>query len=284
MADNVDVLVLEALAQRRLRPELMPKHVAIVMDGNRRWAEARGLTTPEGHEAGAQALKKIVELSCAWGIHAITAFAFSHENLNRPEATHRKSLSLSSSTRSSLNSLLFESAGGGRLLDGDDGADDPQLANCWFLNSVATAAATYMHTGKEFGCMSWVIPSRRPPSLQEAIWEAEETTRNNSRCLVVIATCYSGRWDIVQACRELAAKVQDKQLRPEDIDESMLAGHLATNNVLSWEINWPAPTCSSEQAASSGSAASCSGSAPTASSTSSTPCGPISGRMTTARR
>nr|CAB3463283.1 unnamed protein product [Digitaria exilis] len=196
MADNVDVLVLEALAQRRLRPELMPKHVAIVMDGNRRWAEARGLTTPEGHEAGAQALKKIVELSCAWGIHAITAFAFSHENLNRPEATHRKSLSLSSSTRSSLNSLLFESAGG----------------------------------GKEFGCMSWVIPSRRPPSLQEAIWEAEETTRNNSRCLVVIATCYSGRWDIVQACRELAAKVQDKQLRPEDIDESMLAGHLATNN------------------------------------------------------
>nr|CAB3459585.1 unnamed protein product [Digitaria exilis] len=70
-----------------LRPELMPKHVAIVMDGNRRWAEARGLTTPEGHEAGAQALKKIIELSVAWGIRATTMFAFSQENFKRPQAS-----------------------------------------------------------------------------------------------------------------------------------------------------------------------------------------------------
>jgi ditrans,polycis-polyprenyl diphosphate synthase len=54
-------------------------------------------------------------------------------------------------------------------------------------------------------------------------------TRNNSRIHMILATCYSGRWDIVQACRELATKVQDKLLRPEDIDEEMLACHLATN-------------------------------------------------------
>ncbi|KAF8726359.1 hypothetical protein HU200_019821 [Digitaria exilis] len=71
--------------------------------------------------------------------------------------------------------------------------------------------------------------SRRPASLQGAVREVEEMTRNNSRHHLILATCYSGRWDIVQACRELAAKVQDNQLRPEDIDESMLAGHLATN-------------------------------------------------------
>jgi len=72
-------------------------------------------------------------------------------------------------------------------------------------------------------------PSSQPASLQEAVREAEEMTRNNSRFHMILATCYSGRWDIVQACRELAAKVQDKLLNPEDIDEEMLAGHLSTN-------------------------------------------------------
>jgi ditrans,polycis-polyprenyl diphosphate synthase len=76
----------QALVQRGLRKELMPRHVAFVMDGNRRWAEARGLTTAEGHEAGSRALKKIRQLSVAWGIRAITVFAFSQENFRRPEA------------------------------------------------------------------------------------------------------------------------------------------------------------------------------------------------------
>jgi len=72
-------------------------------------------------------------------------------------------------------------------------------------------------------------PSTRPASLQEAVQEAEELTRNNSRFHLILATCYSGRWDIVRACRELAGKVQDKLLNPDDIDEAMLAGHLSTN-------------------------------------------------------
>jgi ditrans,polycis-polyprenyl diphosphate synthase len=77
----------EALVQSGLRAELMPRHVAFVLDGNRRWAKARGLTTLEGHEAGGQALKKVVEISAAWGIRAITAFAFSQENFRRPQAS-----------------------------------------------------------------------------------------------------------------------------------------------------------------------------------------------------
>jgi ditrans,polycis-polyprenyl diphosphate synthase len=68
-----------------------------------------------------------------------------------------------------------------------------------------------------------------PASLLEAAREAEEMTRNNSQYHLTIAACYSGRWDIVQACRDLATKVQDRLLLPEDIDEAMLAGHLATN-------------------------------------------------------
>jgi len=75
-------------------------------------------------------------------------------------------------------------------------------------------------------------PSTWPASLQEAVREAEEMTRDNSRFHLILATGYSGRWDIVQACRELAGKVQDKRINPEDIDEEMLAGHLSTNDVL----------------------------------------------------
>lgn len=79
MADRQNDLP-AALVQSGLRAELMPRHVAFVMDGHRRWAQERGLTTAEGHEAGGRALKKILGLSAAWGVRAITVFAFSQEN------------------------------------------------------------------------------------------------------------------------------------------------------------------------------------------------------------
>ena len=79
----------QELVQRGLRKELMPQHVAFVMDGSRRWAQARGLTTKVGYMAGTRALEKIVELSVAWGIRAITVFVFSQENFRRPEASSR---------------------------------------------------------------------------------------------------------------------------------------------------------------------------------------------------
>ncbi|TVT98440.1 hypothetical protein EJB05_56268, partial [Eragrostis curvula] len=77
----------EALVRSGLRPKSMPRHVAVVMDGNRRWAQERGLTTAEGHEAGRRALEQMIRLSRAWGVRAITAFAFSQENFARPKAS-----------------------------------------------------------------------------------------------------------------------------------------------------------------------------------------------------
>ncbi|RLN00815.1 dehydrodolichyl diphosphate synthase 2-like [Panicum miliaceum] len=167
----------QALVHRGLRKELMPQHVAFVMDGNRRWAQAQGLTTAEGHEAGGRALEKILQLSVAWGIRAIT-----------------------------------------------------EEVDC-VMELIERAIRDKMEEYTRDGIRLHVIgdPSTRPASLQEAVREAEEKTRNNSRFHMILATCYSGRWDIVQACRELAAKVQDKLLDPEDIDEAMLAGHLSTN-------------------------------------------------------
>lgn len=67
-----------------LRAESLPRHVAVVMDGNSRWARARGLPSAAGHEAGRRALEEVVRLSRAWGVRALTAFAFSHENWSRP--------------------------------------------------------------------------------------------------------------------------------------------------------------------------------------------------------
>lgn len=125
----------EALVQSGLRAELMPQHVAFVMDGNRRWAEARGITTPEGQEAGTLALGKIIELSAAWGIRKITVFAFSPENFRRPQASkpscrlHCMHAWFSSYLLLSLNVCNLHTcmhAGGGRLPNGVVRADAPR--------------------------------------------------------------------------------------------------------------------------------------------------------------
>ncbi|CAN6357863.1 unnamed protein product [Urochloa humidicola] len=199
MADND---LPEALVPNGLRPELMPRHVAFVMDGNRRWAQARGLTTAEGYKAGAQALKKIVELSCTWGIRATTVFAMSLENFfGRPEILRE------------INFMM-------------------ELIHQGIRDQIDVFAREGVRV-RVIGDLS-----RMPPSVQDAAREVEEMTRSNSRYHFTIAICYSGKWDIMQACRELATKVQDKLLMPEDIDEAMLASHLSTN-VLGPELACP---------------------------------------------
>ncbi|KAF8726361.1 hypothetical protein HU200_019823 [Digitaria exilis] len=204
----------EALVRSGLRAELMPQHVALVLDGNRRWAQARGFTTPEGHEAGGVALRKIVELSCAFGIRAVTVFGFSQENFRRPQASSHSSIR-------SMISVLTEEVD-------------------YIMELIERLIRDNMDLFMREEIQVHVVgdPSRRPASLQDAAREAEEMTRSHSRYHLILAICYSGRWDIVQACRELATKVQDKLLRPDDIDESMLAGHLATN-VLGDQLGCP---------------------------------------------
>ncbi|OEL24061.1 Dehydrodolichyl diphosphate synthase 3 [Dichanthelium oligosanthes] len=156
----------DALAQSGIRPESLPRHVAVVPDGNRRWAQARGLLTPDGHEVGRRALEHTMEVDYLMGMIERTI----RENVDEYER-------------------------------------------------------------RENGIRVHVIgdPSRWPESLQKTAREAEEKTRNNSKLHLMLATCYSGRWELVQACRALAHKVQGNLLRPEDIDESMLAGELQTS-------------------------------------------------------
>ncbi|XP_039813207.1 cis-prenyltransferase 4, chloroplastic-like [Panicum virgatum] len=156
-----------ALLPAPLRAESLPRHVAVVMDGNARWARARGLPSAAGHEAGRRALEETVRLSRAWGVRALTAFAFSHENWSRPKVELEFVMGL-------FERVIHESVAG-------------------FLRE---------------GIWLRVIgdSSRLPVSLQKTAREAEEATRNNSQLDLTLAISYSGRRDIVQACRSLEAE------------------------------------------------------------------------------
>jgi len=101
-----------------LRAELLPRHVAVVMDGNSRWARARGLPSAAGHEAGRRALEEVVRLSRAWGVRALTAFAFSHENWSRPKVCFLPPRAVAFFVTDELGGSLCQFAGGGGILDG----------------------------------------------------------------------------------------------------------------------------------------------------------------------
>lgn len=161
------------------------------MDGNARWARARGLPSAAGHEAGRRALEEMVRLSRAWGIRALTAFAFSHENWSRPKVEVEFLMGL-------------------------------------FERMIHESVAEFLRDGIRLRVIG--DSSRLPVSLEKIAREAEEATRNNSQLDLTLAISYSGRRDIVQACRSLARKVHDKLLAPEDIDESLFADELETGH------------------------------------------------------
>jgi len=107
-----------ALLPGGLRAESLPRHVAVVMDGNSRWARARGLPSAAGHEAGRRALEEVVRLSRAWGVRALTAFAFSHENWSRPKVCFPPPRAVAFFASDELHGSFFQFAGGGGIIDG----------------------------------------------------------------------------------------------------------------------------------------------------------------------
>jgi len=109
-----------ALLPGGLRAESLPRHVAVVMDGNSRWARARGLPSAAGHEAGRRALEEVVRLSRAWGVRALTAFAFSHENWSRPKVCFPPpgAVAFFVIVTDELDGSFCQFAGGSGILDG----------------------------------------------------------------------------------------------------------------------------------------------------------------------
>lgn len=160
--------------------EGLPRHVAIIMDGNGRWAKQRGKSRTHGHRAGASAVRKAVAFARRNNIEALTLFAFSSENWGRPEAEV---------------SLLME------LFVAVLKREVPQLKkNGVRLNVIGDI-------------------SRFSERLQQRIHDAEAATAANSKMVLNVAANYGGRWDIVQACQGLIKQVQAGLLSVDDINE-----------------------------------------------------------------
>ena len=165
-----------------------PRHIAVIMDGNGRWARRRFTPRTEGHRAGVRAARRIVEACGERGIGALTLFAFSSENWKRPASEVGVLLDLF------LRALRAEV---GRLRDNG--------VRVRFIGDRSAFSA----------------------ALQEGMAEAEAATRGNEHLELSIAIGYGGRWDIVQAARSLAAEAAAGDLRPDDIDEERFAARLS---------------------------------------------------------
>nr|WP_279381369.1 polyprenyl diphosphate synthase [Candidatus Thiosymbion oneisti] len=166
----------------------LPRHVAIVMDGNGRWALRRRLPRAAGHRAGIKSVRAIVEESVRQGIQALTLFAFSSENWHRPKSEVNLLMDLFMGTlRSEVNRL---SEHGVRL------------------RIIGERAAF-------------------PEKLRQRMAEVEKVTSANEAMLLQVAANYGGRWDIVQAARRLVADARAGRIAPEDVDEGIFSTRLS---------------------------------------------------------
>lgn len=165
----------------------VPSHIAIIMDGNGRWARARRRPRVEGHRAGVRSTQAIIEACGEWGVGSLTLFAFSSENWRRPASEVGTLLDLFRST------LQAESQ---RLADNNVGLH--------FIGD----------------------PAGLPNDLRREMERAERVTEGLDGLRLNIALNYGGRWDIAQAARQIAAAVQAGELVPDDITEATFEEHL----------------------------------------------------------
>jgi len=165
----------------------IPRHIAIVMDGNGRWAEKRGRPRTLGHQAGLKALRRILEHCGQLGLDELTVFAFSSENWNRPRQEVNR-----------LMELLM------RALDKEAKELGAKGVRLRFIGEL----------------------SAFPPTIQKNIQNAVATTCENRRMTLNVAANYGGRWDITQAARKLAQACENGQMHAAEIEEADVASHL----------------------------------------------------------
>ena len=169
-------------------PSRKPRHLAIIMDGNGRWAERRHRPRTLGHRAGARAVQVCLDFCLKEGIESLTLFAFSSENWNRPP-----------DEVGALMKLFL------RMLDNE--VDELHRRG---------ARIVFIGDRQDFS-----------PAIQSRMERAEALTAGNRAITTNIAASYGGRWDIVQAARRLAEEAVAGRLAPDSIDESVFASRLS---------------------------------------------------------
>lgn len=170
----------------------IPKHLAIIMDGNGRWAKKKGAMRIFGHRHAIQAVKDAIEGADNLGVKYLTLFSFSTENWSRPQDEVKALMELLVKTIIDEISLMMK--------------NNIRLISIGDVNSL-------------------------PKSAYEKLQEAKKQTENNTGLTVILALSYSGQWELAQAAKRIAQKVSEGKLRPEEITQQTIADHLDTAGI-----------------------------------------------------
>lgn len=170
----------------------IPNHIAIIMDGNGRWARKRGLPRAAGHKKGVDTVKEITENCAEIGVKHLTLYTFSTENWNRPK-----------DEVSTLMRLLLKS-----LKERVSELNENNIR----LSTIGNISAL-------------------PNAVQSELKEAIEKTKNNDKMTLNLALSYSGRWELIEAIKSIGKLVSQRKLKVEDINENCIKNFLTTKNI-----------------------------------------------------
>jgi undecaprenyl diphosphate synthase len=201
--------------KERIDTSRLPRHIAIIMDGNGRWAKEKGRFRMFGHENGVKAVREVSEGCAELGVECLTLYAFSTENWNRPKME--------------VNALMT-------LL----------------VKTIKKETATLMKNGIRLDAIG--DRSMLPKDCVRELDEAIETTKDNDRMTLILALSYSAKWDIVNATKEIARKAADGEISIDEVNEDLInktlttskyphpelmirtSGELRISNFLLWEL------------------------------------------------
>ena len=172
--------------------ERLPKHIAVIMDGNGRWAKQQGKARVFGHRNGVKSVREITEAAAELGVEYLTLYAFSTENWGRPKLEVTALMHLLVETMNKEISTLMD-------------------------NQIRLQAIGQI--------------DQLPKATYKALLRGMEKTKNNTRMTLVLALNYSGRSDLTQACQQIAKEVSDGQLSIDDINQEKLSSALSTNMI-----------------------------------------------------
>ena len=170
----------------------IPQHIAIIMDGNGRWAKKQGAMRIFGHRSAIKAVRTTTECCADLGVKFLTLYTFSTENWNRPKAEVE-----------GLMNLLVKT----------------------IVGEVKTLAKNNIRL------LTIGNTSDLPAKAQKELKKAMDATAQNTGMCLVLALSYSGRWDITEAVRKIAERVEKQEMKPEEITQELIGAHLSTANI-----------------------------------------------------
>ena len=178
--------------KQQIQQDRIPRHIAIIMDGNGRWAKRQGLARMFGHRQGVETVHRITEAAAELGIEYLTLYAFSTENWNRP--------------KEEVDALM-----------------------ALLVDTIAKETPTLMKNNIRLQTIGDI--SRLPQATHDKFVACIHQTNQNTGLTLVIALSYSARWELIRSTQLIASAVRDGKMLVEDINEEAISSHLTTSNM-----------------------------------------------------